>query len=139
VRLILLDKETYVSTEQHMLTDRLLHEGGRQLLKSQIGHAWFAAADKADVDRVEKLFYHISRLHAGYTLQGKINGSLLALEAMDSTVRTDMESWRDFTNGSFKHVQLSGNHTTVLTNDVESLRSLIYEVQQGAANIQSLK
>ncbi|CAM2069252.1 Amino acid adenylation domain-containing protein [Sulfidibacter corallicola] len=54
---------------------------------------------------------------SGRTTLGSIAGDLLAIEARDNPVATEMEKWKGFCEGEFRHLKLPGNHFTMLLED----------------------
>ena len=118
-QVILLDKDTVSEKTTNIFEHSPLLV--RQLLRNQVGDAWLAHAHQSDVDRVERLLYHISKLHASYQLSGKIQGNIIALEALGNTSKADMQRWKEYTQGTFTHFYVQGSHNDLLTTYLEDL------------------
>lgn len=68
-------------------------------------------------DRIYKLYEHNLKILSEYSLKGIIKGNIFALEALENEVSTKMEIWNNYTAGKFKHVYISGKHSTILNNN----------------------
>ncbi|MCE3228020.1 MAG: Nonribosomal peptide synthetase [Bacteroidetes bacterium] len=90
--------------------------------------------DMLTPERREKLKSFLKNnmtIQANYKLQGRIRSDILALEAKDNKLKTDMSNWKKFTDGNFRLEFLSGGHYDVLQDrNLAVISSLITSVNK---------
>ncbi|MES2732835.1 MAG: amino acid adenylation domain-containing protein [Bacteroidota bacterium] len=118
-QVIMLDKDTVPEKTANIFEHNPAL--AKQVLRHQVGDAWLAHAHQSDVERAERLLYHIAKLHANYQLSGKIQGNIIALEAVGNASKADMQRWKEYTQGTFTHVYVNGSHNDLLTLHVADL------------------
>ncbi|MBL6446394.1 amino acid adenylation domain-containing protein [Fulvivirga sp. 29W222] len=94
-----------------------------RLLSHELAY-WHKDLKDQDFDRVKRLVLHNVKILAAHKIQGKIQASIIAIEAKRDTDQIYMEEWNSFTNGSFEHHYVQGDHYTIIDN-LETLAPII--------------
>ncbi|UII33616.1 amino acid adenylation domain-containing protein [Fulvivirga ulvae] len=109
VTLIIIDRNVY--EDEGTLDD----EDISKMLNQELAH-WHKDLKDQDFDRVKRLVLHNAKILATYQIQGKIQGSIITIEAKRDTHQIHMEEWGNFTTGSFEHHYVQGDHYTIIDN-----------------------
>lgn len=82
-----------------------------------------------DRGEIEASLHACFKAVQGRHTEGRISGDILAIEAADNPIATNMETWECFTDGSFHHLRLPGNHFTLLMDEVGNLAKVATQIE----------
>jgi thioesterase domain-containing protein len=83
---------------------------------------------KEERDKWEQLYLHNSSLLNKYSIHGEVKSRILAIEAIENEMPTNMQDWKYYTTGTFEHYYVNGGHYDLLNSTgIVHLSNLIIE------------
>ncbi|UCJ08702.1 amino acid adenylation domain-containing protein [Chitinophaga pendula] len=114
VTLILMDKNVEIPEEGRVYLNKsdVMQEGFLSEL------SWLNQTFTVEETRhLEAMYKHNSDVHASHTITGMVNADIFAIQGNNPLIKTNMSTWKEYSNGLFSSFDINAIHTEILNTE----------------------